>query len=283
MLISIIIPTRNRFEYVNLLIDDILNQDINNYEIIVVDQSDEPQKIKNCHHIVTDSLGPCVSRNIGAEKANGEILVFLDDDARIESNFIREITSPILKDRFDVVAGAMCDPNGNYIRKNKDFLKNKNANFIKVMTSNPDGEVSRITLAFPGSCSAILKSVFNAVNGFEESFDPTGAGEDREMALKLYKNGYAIWYNAKAKLLHLLAPHGGTRDVGSRSLMLDVHTYRMCKKYFSEELAENLKKVILKRYTNNFWEALWKLKKIRTKYRVLQQAIKLLKTKNDYA
>lgn len=276
MLISIIIPTRNRFDYVNLLVDDILHQDIDNYEIIVVDQSDPPQKIKNCTHIVTDSLGPCVSRNIGAEKALGDILVFLDDDARIGTDFIREITTPIISDRFDVVAGAMCDPEGNYIRKNEDFLKNKNANFIKVITSNPDAEVSRITLAFPGCCSAILKSVFSNVGGFDESYDPTGAGEDREMALKLFKFGYAVWYNSKAKLLHTVAPFGGTRDVGSRTMMLDVHTYRMCKKYFSNELAENLKGIIMKRYRKNLLSSILRLSMVRTKYKVLKVIKNLL-------
>ncbi len=277
MFISIIIPTRNRFDYVKLLIADILAQeDVSNYEIIVVDQSENPEHLEHCTHILTDSLGPCISRNIGAKQATGDILVFLDDDARIYPNFIREITSPIIKDRFDVVAGAICDPHGTYKPKGNNFLKTKNANFIKVMTSNPEGDVSRITLAFPAGCSAMLKSVFDAVGGFEESFDPTGAGEDRDMALKLYKDGYAIWYNAKAKLLHAVATEGGSRDVGSRSLMLDVHTYKMCKTYFSDELAENIKKVILKRYQDNFKDALLNFHKIRTKYRVLQKAKKLL-------
>lgn len=276
MLISIIIPTRNRFEYIKLLIDDILKQDISNYEIIVVDQSENSQKIQNCKHIISDTLGPCVSRNIGAKAAKGEILVFLDDDARIYSDFINEITLPIKNDRFDVVAGAVCDYEGNYRTNGESFLKKKNSNFIKVLTSNPDGPVSRITLAFPAGCSAILKTAFDDVGGFEESFDPTGAGEDRDMALKLFKHGFAIWYNAKAKLLHAVAQTGGTRDLGSRNVMLDVHTYLMCKKYFSDELSKNLKKVILERYKINFLNSLLTMTKIRTKYKVLRKVKNLL-------
>ena len=276
MLISIIIPTRNRFDYVQLMIADILKQDISNFELIVVDQSDDPKPLPNCTHLITTTQGPCVSRNLGAAQAKGDILVFLDDDARINPDFLRELTNPIIKDRFDVVAGAICDPEGNYKPMGNGFLKTKNANFIKVITSNPEGAVSRITLAFPAGCSAMLKSVFDAVGGFEESFDPTGAGEDRDMALKLYTHGYAIWYNAQAKLLHTVAKTGGSRDVGSRSLMLDVHTYKMCQKYFSEALAQNLKQVVLKRYRDNFKEALFKWHKVRTKYRVLQQVKKML-------
>lgn len=275
-LISIIIPTRNRFEYIKLLIEDILKQDVTNYEIIVVDQSETLKNLEDCNHIITDTLGPCISRNIGVKSAKGEILVFLDDDARINSDFIREITTPILNDRFDVVAGAICTPNGEYLYRKHQFLELESENFIKVLTSNPDGPNSRITLGFPAGCAAILKSVFVAVDGFEESFDPTGAGEDRDMALKLYKQGFPIWYNANAKLLHKVAPEGGTRDLGSRSIMLDVHTYKMCKKHFSEKLAQTLKQIILEKYKKSFYNSLFSLKHVRTKYRIWRQLINLL-------
>lgn len=278
MLISIIIPTRNRLDYVKLLIDDILRQDVSNYEIIVVDQSDDPIKISHCTHIISDTLGPCVSRNIGAKHAQGNVLVFLDDDARIYPDFIREITSPIINDRFDVVAGAICDPEGNYLMQEEPFLKIKNENFIKAITTNPNNETSRITLAFPAGCSAILTSVFKEVGGFEERFDPTGAGEDRDMALKLYKKGFAIWYNAKAKLLHTIAPAGGTRDLGSRTLMLDVHSYWMCKEHFSDVLADVLKQTILKKYKTSFYKSLLELRLYKTRYLLYRQVKKLLKS-----
>ena len=99
------------------------------------------------------------------------------------------------------MAGAVCDLEGNYKRNDEDCLRAYGLNFIKVLTRNPDGPTSRISLSFPTGCAAILKSVFEKIKGFEENFDPTGAGEDRDVALKLYKHGYATWYNAKAKLL----------------------------------------------------------------------------------
>ena len=86
-------------------------------------------------------------------------------------------------------------------------------------------------MSFPGCCSAILKNVFDEIGGFDEQFDPTGAGEDRDIALKLFNKGYMTWYNAKAKLFHIGATTGGSRNVGSRALMLDYHTYLMSKKY----------------------------------------------------
>ena len=275
MKISVIIPTRNRLDYINLLIEDLRQQTVSDFEIIVVDQSDKQETIENCIHIYTDTKGPCISRNIGVAKAKGDILVFLDDDARVKSDFIKEITMPIIKSRFDAVAGAVCDPTGNYSLENDQYLTRDSLNFIKVLTNNPDSSESRITLSFPGGCSAILTTVFNRIGGFDESFDPSGAGEDREMAIKLFKYGFSIWYNSKAKLLHMRAPAGGSRDAGCRSLMLDVHTYKMCKKHFSDELATVLKKNIIQNYRNKFFKSLFDFKLIRSKY-VLWKEVKQL-------
>lgn len=277
MTTSVIIPTRNRFEYIKLLIDDLQKQTVSKFEIIVMDQSDEQKTLDNCIHVFTDSIGPCISRNLGIKKATGDILVFLDDDARVGNDFIYEITKPILNEKFDAVAGAICDLRGNYTLENGQFFTRGSINFIKVLTANPNSSKSRISISFPGGCSAISAKVLQHIGYFEESYDPTGAGEDREMALRLYKHGYSIWYNANAKLLHVQAPVGGSRDVGSRTLMLDVHTYKMCKKHFSDELAATLKSNILNGYRQKFIESIFRMTLTRSKYFLWQEAKLLMK------
>lgn len=277
MKISVVIPTRNRYDYVKLLVNDLQSQTLSDFETIVVDQSKEQQNLSYCKHIFIKSTGPCVSRNIGAAEAKGDILVFLDDDARVNSDFVEEITKPILNDKYDAVAGAVCDLEGNYLLEDEQFLKISNINFIKVITSNPNAPQSRASICMPAGCSAIKTSVFNSIGGFDESFDPTGAGEDREMSLRLFKKGFSVWYNAKAKLLHARAPEGGSRDVGSRTLMLDVHTYRMCKKHFSDELAQVLKQTIIQSYRKRLIASIFSMKLTRTRYLLLKRAKHLMK------
>lgn len=277
MRISVIIPTRNRYDHINFLIDDLLKQEASEFEIIVVDQSDNPEDLMHCTQIITSTLGPCISRNLGAQKAVGELLVFLDDDARIRSNFITEITAPIINQGFKAAAGAICDIEGNYTKADNSFMKSNSNNFIKVITTNPDSPKSRISMAFPAGCSAITADVFRELGGFNDAFDPTGAGEDRDMALNLYYHGYSIWYNANAKLLHAEASHGGSRDVGSRSIMLDVHTYIMCKSYFSLPLAYVLRRTIMNQYRRNFIRAVLNFKQVRTRYMNLLEIKKRLK------
>jgi GT2 family glycosyltransferase len=265
MLISIIIPTRNRAVYIQQLIDDLNTQSIKNFELIIVDQSKNPKHLENCKHIISNTIGPCISRNLGVQESKGEILVFLDDDARVEANFIEEITLPIITNKVDAVAGAMCDINGNYLKEKQHYLLSRSENFIKVLTDNPDSDRSQVCISLPGACCAVKRQVFNKIGGFDESFDPTGAAEDRDMALNLFKNGYSIWYNHKAKLYHIGADSGGSRDVGSRSESIDIHSYWICKKYFSQELSNALKKTILRKYRRKTYKNALKYNGFRTR------------------
>lgn len=92
-LISVIIPTYNRFSLLKTAIKSVLEQTYKNVEIIVVnDASTEKeyynQKINGCNiiHLKQNSreiIGfPCAGyiRNIGAKIAKGDYLAFLDDD-----------------------------------------------------------------------------------------------------------------------------------------------------------------------------------------------------------
>ena len=250
-LISVIIPTRNRNKYVVDLLQDIQNQVLPgevDLEVIVVDQSDKPTEYNNCHYYHLSTTGPCQSRNYGVRKSTGEILVFLDDDARVDSDFIKELVQPILENNYDASAGANCDVEGNYLLSEEQFFKMKSFNFIQTITANPNSPKSRPTIAIPGCCCAVTKKVFKELGGFDESFDPTGAGEDRDFALNLFTNGYKIYYNHKARLFHIGASDGGSRDVGSRSYNLQVNTHKIAKKYFSNMQANALKYLILREY-----------------------------------
>lgn len=270
-MISIIIPTRNRYNYIVDLVGDLKKQTVSEIEIIVVDQSDVKREISDVIYIPTDTLGPCKSRNIGAKKASGDILVFLDDDARVEPDFIEELTRLIVENTFQAVAGANCDSQGDYLLDVGESFKRNEYNFIKSLTKNPNSPKSGITLSFPGCCCAVTKEVFLEIGGFDERFDPTGAGEDREMAIKLFTHGYGIWYNAKARLFHFGATVGGSREVGSRTLNLDVNSLRICKKHFSSELTATLATQIISAYKQNLIKSIKTGKLIRTRYELYKK------------
>ena len=98
-LISIIIPTYNRPDYLKKAIKTVLNQTYKNIEIIIVDDFSKVDNKK-----IIDSFddkrityfkneknkGAPYSRNVGIKKARGEFIAFLDDDDEWKSTKLEQ-------------------------------------------------------------------------------------------------------------------------------------------------------------------------------------------------
>jgi len=84
-LISVIIPTYNRNQFLLEAIASVETQTYPNFEIIVVDDgsTDETSSIskrENIKYIFQKNKGPSAARNSGAKTAKGDWLAFLDSD-----------------------------------------------------------------------------------------------------------------------------------------------------------------------------------------------------------
>ncbi|MCW4007342.1 MAG: glycosyltransferase [Candidatus Bathyarchaeota archaeon] len=108
MEVSIIIPTRNRSEKLERLLYSILTQSIHVNEVIVVDDSDDfrttelIERLRSYflekgiiirHFVSSKNEVKSISRarNLGAKKAKGDILLFLDDDVILDKNYVKKI------------------------------------------------------------------------------------------------------------------------------------------------------------------------------------------------
>jgi glycosyltransferase involved in cell wall biosynthesis len=89
MLVSVVIPTRNRPEMLGAAIDSVLAQTFTDYEIvIVINGPDNPSTpkisevatITGCRIARVARAGIAVALNAGVEAARGEWIAFLDDD-----------------------------------------------------------------------------------------------------------------------------------------------------------------------------------------------------------
>ena len=111
-LVSVIIPSYNRFEYLLNAVNSVKNQTYKNYEIIVV--NDESSQKEYYEYAIEDinlinikkkdypnwggSRQPL--RNIGAEIAKGEYLAFLDDDDIWMNNKLELQINEMLKNNY---------------------------------------------------------------------------------------------------------------------------------------------------------------------------------------
>lgn len=214
MKISVVIPSRNRETCLNALLDDLERQELKAFEVIVVDQSDVAYSMGGTATFLRDgALGPARARNIGALAAEGDILAFLDDDCRIQPDFLGELCKPICEMGYSASTGAICDDTWKYQRDGGMCWNDNNAFWILSLTANPKCPGEGLTLSFAAGCSAVRRDVFESIGGFDTFFDPDGAGEDREFALRLFHAGYPIHYNGGAKVQHIGEKIGGRRSL----------------------------------------------------------------------
>lgn len=257
MSISVVIPTINRKKYVEDLLIDLDKQTLPVQQVVVSDQSatflnligEFGFQLIHFQHL---GKGPCISRNDAVKKVSGEIIVFLDDDARIEPNFIEEITKPIRNGISTACSGAICNEIGEYkIDKPEPLFFNDSLHWVISLTRNPDHPMEQFCYSAPAGCFAIKKNIFDELGGYDVAFDPNGAGEDREMAMKLLVNGHAVYYNGKAKLIHLAEKKGGRRsdktENTSRNFKKNIG-YIILKYLGEKELRNYIKKEINNRF-----------------------------------
>lgn len=110
MKISIIIPTYNREKHLKSCLISILNQKKLPSEVIVVDNADHNKAEKIINNMLSkfDSKGVfliylrnkensgATARNLGASRAKGDLIAFLDDDVILDNNYYHEIESVFL-------------------------------------------------------------------------------------------------------------------------------------------------------------------------------------------
>lgn len=126
-LVSVIIPTYNRVNYLKEAIDSVFNQTYKNLEVIVVDDGsigDENKNLCSCYDItylkIKNSGGPCKPRNEGIKIAKGDYIAFLDDDDIWESNKIEILLNILESNPSFGLAHHYCkliDKNGEELNK----------------------------------------------------------------------------------------------------------------------------------------------------------------------
>ncbi|MBU1112016.1 MAG: glycosyltransferase [archaeon] len=90
---SVIIPAHNEELYIEQTLRSVVDQEIDGLELIVVpngctDKTAEVAERYTPHIYDTNQRGISLAKNIGFEKANGEIVIFLDADSQMQQGLI---------------------------------------------------------------------------------------------------------------------------------------------------------------------------------------------------
>jgi glycosyltransferase involved in cell wall biosynthesis len=87
--ITVVIPTYNRCDFLKAAIDSVLSQTFQDFELIVVDDGSTDNTIDlirsygdSLVYLKHDNQGPSAARNRGIEASRGDLVAFLDSDDR---------------------------------------------------------------------------------------------------------------------------------------------------------------------------------------------------------
>ena len=197
---SIVIPTYKREVFLKTCLKRLSEQLIgySNYEVIVVDDGggldgfDERAdflKDINVKFFHQKHKGPAAARNLGMHKAKGEIILFLDDDNVPQEDWFKETmktweNSPELE-------GV-----GGYVTSSKgvNIYSRLNAIFLNW---HLDQSTSGNYCNFLAACNAgYRRNILQKAGGFDENFR-VAAGEDRDLNIKILRNGGKLKLNRK--------------------------------------------------------------------------------------
>jgi glucosyl-dolichyl phosphate glucuronosyltransferase len=115
--VSVIIPTRNRFLLLDKVLKSLLRQtlSVREFEIIIIDNgsTDNTQDVveavipllPNLRYIYEPNLGLLAGRHRGFQEAQGDILVYADDDIEAFPTWLETIKACFLKENVAMVGG----------------------------------------------------------------------------------------------------------------------------------------------------------------------------------
>ncbi|OGL41253.1 MAG: hypothetical protein A2161_22460 [Candidatus Schekmanbacteria bacterium RBG_13_48_7] len=197
IIFSVIVTTHNRNKPLDRCLENLLQLDfdIKKYEIIIVfDGCDSTETILQNQSLATTSSikrlpvphkkGPAHGRNLGAAQANGNILVFIDDDCIPCHDWLSNLRDEI--DHNPDTPGIF-----GLIKSDHPIV----FPFIHSIQNDKSGPKASCNLA-------LRKDAFVKTGGFDEQFKNAGY-EDTDLILRIEKKIGSISFSSLAVVTHI--------------------------------------------------------------------------------
>lgn len=234
-LVTLIIPTRNRFDLLYRCLESIYHRTTYaNFELIVVDnQSDDPTTLRYLRRLVTER-GVRVLRydapfnysainNFAVRHARGALLGFLNNDVEvITPTWLEEMVSHALRPEIGAVGAMLYYPNDTiqhagvivgmggvaghpYLQQKRGYPGHRSRTLYVQNFS-----------AVTAACLVIRRQLFEEVGGLDERHLPV-AFNDVDFCLRLAERGYRNLWTPYAELYHHESASRGHEDTPEKA------------------------------------------------------------------
>lgn len=188
--LSVIIPVYNGGRYLARCLSAIQQSTYQQFELIVVDNgsTDTSVDIATSFHArifhCPGPSGPGAARNMGAQHATHDILLFIDADVVVHADTLARVAAHFHNDPDCAAVFGSYDTNpaaGNLLSQYKNLLHH----YVHQ-------HANRNARTFWAGCGAVRKSSFHAIGRFDTKTYPFPSIEDIELGDRLYRQGFRL-------------------------------------------------------------------------------------------
>ena len=204
--VSVIIPTYNRCNFLRELLDSVAAQSYptERFEVIIVDDgsADKTADITRedfpftLRYFWQTNQGDAAARNLGVQQSRGDVLVFLDDDILIESDYLTHLVKEHKPSPKRIVVGT-------------EHLWLEDTNPLASESSipkTPDTEPAIVAYAFVDVCSnnmSLKREAYFSI-GMMQKLDFPGSNIwcDVDFSYRAYQQGFEFYRSTRAICYH---------------------------------------------------------------------------------
>ena len=263
-MITLIICTYNREKYIRPLLESIAKNDYptTEYEIVLVDNNCTDNTRGVCEefsashpevalrYVVESEQGLSAARNKGIKEAKGDIIIYVDDDALVDSDYIRIYAEHFAANPDTMAAGGPIEP--LYETEEPKWMSPYTKALLTAWMNYGDNVREYPNGRYPGGGNAAYrKVVFDKVGLFNTELGRKGsallASEEKDIFDKMKAQGMQVLYLPTPVLHHIIPQEKLEEDYFNRLTLQIGRSERMRTraiskgKYFKRLFSEGIK------------------------------------------
>lgn len=209
---SVIITAKNEEKFVELCLRSIANQTFKDFELIVSDAKSRDGTVKIARRyadkVVVKKTNVAEGRNLGASRASGDVLVFVDADTILLPETLAEVMKAF-KDR--KVVGASCPVLPLTVESRFVWVYMFYSNFARMSIRMRKPQIAGLFCAY-------RRDAFEEIGGFDEKF---GVLEDFHLSRRIASLGKIKFVESTL----VLTSHRRLKAWGARTPARYVHAW----------------------------------------------------------
>lgn len=218
--ISVVIANYNGKDYLRTCLNSLLKSSMTDYEVLVIDNNSTDSSVEIIQEFAKKdsrikvlknriNRGVPFSRNKAIKKALGSILVFLDNDTRVDKDWLKGITKTFLND--ETIGALQCKIFDFHRTDVIQEVGMKLYPYTGFGTPLGRGQKDHGQFDKPkeiialGAASAVRKEVARKINGFDLELIHTT--DDLDFSWRIWIAGYRVVLAPNSKIYHYTKIH----------------------------------------------------------------------------